>query len=77
MISCLSEPDKLFKVNNALSNLSAKKSVRSRQVKENAGLAQWEASIEKAQGRTSDLGLKYEETSASLSESLLNALNKQ
>lgn len=77
VISCLSEPDKLFKVNNALSNLSAKKSVRSRQVKENAGLAQWEASIEKAQGRTSDLGLKYEETSASLSESLLNALNKQ
>ena len=75
VIECLSEPDTLLKVSNALSNLAAKKEVRDQQLSDSEGLAQWKESIENAQGRTSDLGLTYEEASASLSESLLKALN--
>ena len=75
VIECLSEDETLLKVSNALSNLAAKKAVRAEQLAASDGLAQWKESIENAAGRTSDLGLKYEEASASISESLLAALN--
>lgn len=77
VIDCLIKGDNLKKTNDEMVYLAAKKSVRQEQVKENSAWAPWVDSVEKAKGRTSDIGLKYEDVSAQLSDDLQAALNKK
>lgn len=77
VIDCLIKGDNLKKTNDEMVYLAAKKSVRQEQVKENSAWAPWVDSVEKAKGRTSDIGLKYEDVSAQLSDDLQAALNQK
>lgn len=77
VIDCLIKGDNLKKTNDEMVYLAAKKSVRQEQIKENSAWAPWVDSVEKAKGRTSDIGLKYEDVSAQLSDDLQAALNKK
>lgn len=77
VIDCLVDGENLKKTNNEMVYLAAKRSVRNQQVKENQIWAPWVRPIEQAKGRTSDIGLKYEDVSAQLSEDLQEALNQR
>lgn len=77
VIDCLVDGENLKKTNNEMVYLAAKRSVRNQQVKENQIWAPWVRPIEQAKGRTSDIGLKYEDVSAQLSEDLQEALNRR
>lgn len=76
-VNCLIEGDNLKRTNDEKGYLAAKKSVRAQQVKENSIWEPWVDSIEKAKGRTSEIGLKYEDVSAQLSRDLSAALNQK
>lgn len=76
VIDCLTNDANLAKTNEAIGYLAAKKTVRQEQVKGNALWEPWVASVENARGRTTDIGLDYEQTSAILSEHLQAALNR-
>jgi len=75
VISCLTKGDSAKTTDETLGYLSAIKSVRDQQVAENPLWAPWVASVEGAQGRTSDLGAGYVDASAQLSEATQAALN--
>ncbi|MBT1165137.1 sugar ABC transporter substrate-binding protein [Bifidobacterium felsineum] len=74
-INCLTSDDNLVKTNETLGYLAAKKDVRTKQVAENPLWEPWVDSVEKAEGRTTKVGLKYEDISATLSKNLQAALN--
>lgn len=75
VIQCLVSDDNLVKTNETLGYLAAKKDVRAKQVEQNELWKPWVESVEKAEGRTTKVGLKYEEISATLSKNLQAALN--
>lgn len=76
VVNCLTSDKNLAKTNETMGYLAAKESVRKEQVKENNLWVPWVDSVENAQGRTTDVGLKYEDISATLSKNLQDALNK-
>lgn len=76
VIECLiGNDDNLKATNDEMVYLAAKKSVREQQVAENDVWKPWIDSVENAEGRSTDVGLEYEEISAKLSEDLQAALN--
>lgn len=76
VITCLISDDSLLKTNATLGYLAGKKTVRDQQVAEDSTLSTWAEIVSKAQGRTTDVGLEYEETSSQLSQALQSALNQ-
>lgn len=76
VIQCLIDGDNLKKTNDEMVYLAAKSDVRKQQVEENSAWAPWVDAVENAEGRTTDVGLQYEDISAQLSEDLQAALNK-
>ena len=76
VIQCLIDGDNLKKTNDEMVYLAAKSDVRKQQVEENSVWAPWVDAVENAEGRTTDVGLEYEDISAQLSEDLQAALNK-
>lgn len=76
VIDCMTNDKNLVKTNETLGYLAAKKTSRDAQIKENDLWAPWVESVENAQGRTTDVGMKYEQISATLSKNLQAALNK-
>lgn len=76
VIQCLIDGDNLKKTNDEMVYLAAKSDVRKQQVEENSAWAQRVDAVENAEGRTTDVGLEYEDISAQLSEDLQAALNK-
>ncbi|NMM97773.1 ABC transporter substrate-binding protein [Bifidobacterium olomucense] len=76
VIECLVDGDNLKSLNDEMVYLAAKSDVRAQQVKENEVWKPWVKIVESASGRTTDVGLKYEDISAQLSEDLQAALNK-
>ncbi|HMR48218.1 MAG TPA: extracellular solute-binding protein [Arachnia sp.] len=75
VISCLTEGDAGMTTNETLGYLSAKPEVRAEQVRNNPVWEPWVASVEGAQGRTTDLGADYVVVSGQLSEAIQGALN--
>lgn len=75
VIKCLTDGDNGLVTNETLGYLSAKADVRAEQVEQNPVWEPWVASVEGAQGRTTELGSQYVDVSASLSEALQGALN--
>lgn len=76
VIECLVDGDNLKSLNDEMVYLAAKSDVRAEQVKENEVWKPWVEIVENASGRTTDVGLDYEDISAKLSEDLQAALNK-
>lgn len=77
VIGCLTEGAAALETNETLGYLSAKADVRAEQVAANPVWEPWVASVEGAQGRTTDLGAGYVQASAQLSEAIQGALNAQ
>ncbi len=75
VIGCLTSGEKAMVTAETLGYLSAKPEVRAEQVSENPVWEPWVASVEGAQGRTTELGGQYVDVSASLSEAIQGALN--
>ena len=75
VITCMTSDKNLAKTNETLGYLAAKKSIRDSQAKDNEQWMPWIDSVESAQGRTTDVGLEYEQISATLSKNLQTALN--
>lgn len=75
VISCLTSGEQGMNTSETLGYLSAKADVRAQQVEANPLWEPWVASIESAQGRTTDLGAGYVGASAALSEAITGALN--
>lgn len=75
VIDCLTSGDAALETNETLGYLSAKPDVRDQQVAQNALWEPWVASVEGAEGRTTELGGAYVDVSASLSEAIQGALN--
>jgi multiple sugar transport system substrate-binding protein len=75
VIKCLTDGDTALVTNETLGYLSAKPDVRAQQVEQNPVWEPWVASVEGAQGRTTELGGQYPDVSASLSEATQGALN--
>lgn len=75
VITCMTTDKNLAKTNETLGYLAAKKSIRDSQAKDNEQWMPWIDSVESAQGRTTDVGLEYEQISATLSKNLQTALN--
>lgn len=75
VISCLVGSDNQVKTADALGYFAANKDLRATQIASNPIWAPWAASIEAAQGRTTDLGADYTAASANLSTALQGALN--
>lgn len=76
VIQCLTEGKNLRSLNDEMVYLAAKKDVRAQQVQENEIWKPWVKIVEGATGRTTDVGLKYEDISAQLSKDMQDALNK-
>ncbi|WP_018142736.1 ABC transporter substrate-binding protein [Alloscardovia criceti] len=76
VITCMTNSENLVKTNEALGYLAAKKSSREEQVAQNELWKPWVASVENAEGRTTEVGMEYESLSAQISEKLQDALNK-
>lgn len=76
VVECLTNDENLLKTNEALGYLAAKKEVREKQVAENELWKPWVDSVENAQGRTTDVGMKYEDISAQLSKGEQASLNQ-
>jgi multiple sugar transport system substrate-binding protein len=76
VISCLISDKTLLKTNDTLGYLAGKATVRDQQVKNDPSLKTWAEIVGKAQGRTTDVGLKYEDISSQLSQSEQAALNQ-
>ncbi|PJM78268.1 sugar ABC transporter substrate-binding protein [Bifidobacterium scaligerum] len=77
VIECLTGGDNLKKTADEIGYFAAKKDVRAEQEQENPVWEQWAKSVDAAQGRTTKMGLKYEDASAQVSEDLQNAMNQQ
>lgn len=75
VVTCLTEGGGGIVTNDTLGYLSAKRTVRARQVARTELWAPWVASVEGAQGRTTDLGSDYVQASAQLSKAIQAALN--
>jgi multiple sugar transport system substrate-binding protein len=75
VIACLTDGDAALATNETLGYLSAKPDVRQQQVAANPLWKPWVGPVEGAQGRTTDLGSKYVDVSASLSKAEQGALN--
>ena len=75
VISCLTSGDVAVTTNETLGYLSAKPDVRGQQVADNPLWKPWVGAIEGAKGRTTELGPKYVDVSAALSEAIQGALN--
>ncbi|GAB3168118.1 extracellular solute-binding protein [Myceligenerans halotolerans] len=75
VIACLTDGDNALVTNETLGYLSAKADIRAKQVEQNPVWEPWVASVEGAQGRTTELGAQYPDVSASLSEAIQGALN--
>ena len=75
VIACLTDGNAALTTNETLGYLSAKPDVRQQQVAANPLWKPWVGPVEGAQGRTTDLGDKYVDVSASLSKALQGALN--
>jgi multiple sugar transport system substrate-binding protein len=75
VIQCLTAGDAAMKSAESLGYLSARPEIRAEQVKANPVWEPWAKSVEGAQGRTTDLGDKYVDVSAQLSEAIQGALN--
>lgn len=75
VITCMTSDKNLAKTNETLGYLAAKKSIRDSQAKDNEQWMPWIDSVESAQGRTTNVGLEYEQISATLSKNLQTALN--
>ena len=74
-LNCLTGRD-LLKASESTGYLASKKAVREQQLKDQAYLQSWDQPAANAQGRTTRLGLKYENVSSDLSKKLQAALNK-
>jgi multiple sugar transport system substrate-binding protein len=75
VIDCLVGKDNQVKTADALGYFAANKSLRDGQIAADPIWAPWAASIESAQGRTTDLGADYTAASAALSTALTGAIN--
>jgi len=75
VIACLVGKDNQVKTADALGYFAANKDLRAAQIASDPIWAPWAASIESAQGRTTDLGADYTAASANLSTALTGALN--
>jgi multiple sugar transport system substrate-binding protein len=75
VIECLTNAENALTTNETLGYLSANPDVRAQQAEQNPVWEPWVASVEGAQGRTTELGGGYVDVSASLSEALQAALN--
>ena len=75
VIQCLVGSTNQVKTAAALGYFSANKALRTAQIASDPVWKPWAASIESAQGRTTDLGADYTATSANLSTALQSALN--
>jgi multiple sugar transport system substrate-binding protein len=75
VIACLTDGDAALQTNETLGYLSAKPDVRAQQVAANPLWKPWVGPVEGAQGRTTELGSKYVDVSAALSQALQAALN--
>jgi multiple sugar transport system substrate-binding protein len=75
VISCLESQQNQVTTATKLGYFSANKDLRAQQIASNPIWAPWAASIEAAQGRTTDLGPKYTATSAAISTALQTSLN--
>ena len=76
VIECLIDGDNLKALNDEMVYLAAKSDVRAKQVEENEIWKPWVEIVESASGRTTDVGLEYEDISAQLSEDLQTSLNE-
>ncbi|MCI1935902.1 MAG: extracellular solute-binding protein [Bifidobacteriaceae bacterium] len=77
VINCLISDDTLLKTNDTLGYLAGKKTVRDEQVANDETLKPWADVVSRAQGRTTDVGLDYEDISSQLSQGEQTALNEQ
>lgn len=75
VISCLVGKDNQVKTADKLGYFSANKDLRQAQIAADKVWTPWAASIESAQGRTTDLGADYTTTSANLSTAIQASLN--
>lgn len=75
VIECLVGKDDQVKTADKLGYFAATKDQRQKQIDSDAIWKPWAAAIESAQGRTSDLGAAYTQTSAALSTALQTSLN--
>ena len=76
VITCMTNDKNLAKTNETLGYLAAKQNVREAQAQANKQWEPWVDSVANAEGRTSTVGLKYEQISATLSKDLQAALNR-
>lgn len=75
IIDCLVSKDNQVKTADQLGYFAAKKDLRAAQIASDAMWTPWAAAIESAQGRTTDLGPAYTQTSAAISTALQASLN--
>jgi multiple sugar transport system substrate-binding protein len=76
VISCLISDETLLKTNDTLGYLAGKASVREEQIAADETLKPWAEVVSKAQGRTTEVGLQYEDISSQLSQAEQTALNQ-
>lgn len=75
VIECLVGADNQVKTADQLGYFAANKDLRQQQIASDPIWKPWAAAIESAQGRTTDLGAAYTQTSAALSTALQTSLN--
>lgn len=75
-VNCMTGSN-LLEVAESISYLAPKQDVLKQQLEDQAYLQDWAESANSAQGRTTDLGLKYESISSGLSQKLQDALNQK
>ncbi len=75
IIDCLVSKDNQVKTGDQLGYFAAKKDLRAAQIASDPMWKPWAAAIESAQGRTTDLGPAYTQTSAAISTALQASLN--
>jgi multiple sugar transport system substrate-binding protein len=75
VIACLTSGNAAMVTSETLGYLSARPKTRAEQVAANPVWAPWVASVEGAEGRTTELGAQYVEVSGQLSQAIQGALN--
>ena len=75
MLDCLVGASNQVKSADMLGYFAANKTQRQQQIDSDAIWKPWASAIESAQGRTTDLGAGYTQTSAALSTALQSSLN--
>ncbi|MBT1163474.1 ABC transporter substrate-binding protein [Bifidobacterium felsineum] len=75
-VNCMTDTN-LLEVAESIGYLAPKDDVLEQQLKDQTYLADWAEPASSAQGRTTELGLKYESISSGLSQKLQDALNQK